>query len=131
VPPVQSGAALPLEGAIAARLLVGHTISTGFRVSYNAPAGGSAVVTGLDVTATQAEPVQCFVRAACDPIGASADAIFYWDSQSTGEGNGVWFSWRGALPLFAEDALVIEGDSGSSITWGWVAFGVVVAQMAT
>lgn len=61
------------------------------------------VIAGIDVTAqngSAAGPLFC----SC----AIGTAVFYWDSQSIGEGGGVTFSWRGAHMLFPDETLTVD-----------------------
>jgi hypothetical protein len=86
--------------------------------------GAVIVLTGIDTTATQANPVQCFTNYS---LGGST--IFYWESQSTGEGNGVTFSWRGALPLPFGQTLVVDIHAVATIHLAGVAFGYVTPDL--
>jgi hypothetical protein len=80
-----------------------------------------AVLLGADMTATQAEPVQVFAH-----LVGNAGEIFYWDSQSTGEGNGVTFSWRGYYPLEHNDTIDAYVTAASGIIMGIVLWGCLV-----
>lgn len=78
------------------------------------------VVLGIDLTMTGVDTIgPCFCSFA---IGGH---IFYWDSQSTGEGLGITFGWRGQIPIQKGDVLIIAADQPStdlvvsSIAWGY------------
>jgi hypothetical protein len=77
------------------------------------------VLTAIDATCTIEEPVHCFCRAFTND-----DTTFFWDSQSTGEGLGVTFAWRGALYLPRGDYFTVElTTTGALIVMGICAFG--------
>lgn len=80
------------------------------------PVEAVGTIEAIDLTFTQAEPVQCF--------GGFYDAFgscFYWDSQSTGEGLGVTMSWRG-LQVFHADGperpCSVVGNSSATLYVG-------------
>lgn len=104
----------------------GEVLTTSFDVSFTPPAvqASTWLLTGVDWTATQAQPVHCFTHLALGP----EITIFYWDSQSTGEGLGVRWSWRGDLPLFPGDELIIHGDSSAAIVWSATAWGILAPE---
>lgn len=86
------------------------------------------VVCGIDATATTTDPTQVQMD-----FSLSSTGSFYHDSQSEGEGLGVNFSWRGALPMFSFETLEIHGQiiSGESPTlWACVAWGYLMPQQA-
>jgi hypothetical protein len=84
------------------------------------------LITQIDAVAFNANPVQCFFHVQLIPVGASDGPAFYYDSQSTGEGNGVWFSWRGALPVLFEEQVFFEATSSATIDWGCIASGLIL-----
>jgi hypothetical protein len=129
MPPVQAGASLPGLDQLAYQIgRFGPTTTSSVNfAARNSAAAETWIVTGIDFTATQAEPVQCFLAAELWINGGTSGPTFYYDSQSTGEGNGVWFSWRGAIPLAPTDAIGIIATSASNIVWGGVIFGVTAA----
>jgi hypothetical protein len=127
MPPVQAAAALVAEGGVPVRLVANESSGTGLQSTVqNIWEGSSLVITQIDGVARNANPVQCFFYAYVLPVGTSAGCTFYYDSQSTGEGNGVWFSWRGALPLALSDQLIIASVSSATIQWSHVASGLLV-----
>jgi hypothetical protein len=86
------------------------------------PAGQQLEVDGVDVVVSGTEPTQV----SCAMSTAHGSQFFY-DSQSLGEGLGVNFSWRGALPLqgfdptFTVTLTVISGATSplaSCVAWG-------------
>lgn len=100
-----------------------HTSTTGTSLSgtYTPSVGGSGfLLLGVDMTCTQANPVQCFANCQF----GSGGPIFYWDSQSTGEGNGVTFGWRGQLLIPVSTQLICALTAASSITMGIIAWGL-------
>lgn len=93
------------------RFAAGTSSTSSLEVSYAVGIGQSQIlVLGVDITATQAEPVGPLFASA----GITDTGPFYWDSQSTGEGLGVTFSWRGQMPVFAGET-VYANISGSSL----------------
>jgi hypothetical protein len=127
MPPVQASAPLPIVESFPVQFDIfgPSNVSSVSHVLRNTSAASSWIITQLDYTATQAMPVQCFFAAEVWRNGGTSGPTFYYDSQSTGEGNGVWFSWRGALPLAPNDALAVVASSVSAIVWGGVVSGVV------
>lgn len=83
----------------------------------DAQSGIYFVLLGVDITATQDQPVQCWVGLAIN------GNIFYWDSQSTGEGLGVTFAWRGQILIQPGEHLKADCTSASTIQWGCVMWG--------
>lgn len=84
------------------------------------------VVEGIDITGFGVEPTHITFRAAAGP--GSPASSFYYDSQSTGEGLGVYSSWRGELALDPGDVLevLVTYLSGStSLTVGIAAWGYI------
>jgi len=81
---------------------------------------GHLLLLGIDVVASDAEPVHCWVGYEI-PAGYRA----YWDSQSTGEGLGVRFPWRGQVPLLPTEYVVLHLRSDTSIDWSWVLWGLL------
>lgn len=127
MPPVQASAPFP-SGDSFVQLFgsYGPTTTTSVDLQIKNNAGFAQwVITGIDFVAWNAQPVQCFFRAEHWNYSATFGAAFYYDSQSTGEGNGIWFSWRGALPLAPTDTLNCVGTSASNITWGGKVFGII------
>lgn len=127
MPPVQASApavGLPFVQSRFGAYGPTTTSSVSF-VVRNGVAGQAWIITQIDFTATLAEPVQCFFAAALWPNSLVSGPTFYYDSQSTGEGNGVWFSWRGCLRLDNADAVAIVASSASSIVWGGVVSGYI------
>lgn len=106
----------------------GQQLGANFLATYMAPTIGATTyrIQGVDWTATQAAPVHCFTHLELAPTGS----IFYWDSQSTGEGNGVRWSWRGDLPLEAGEGLRVVGTADGSIQWGAVAWALIQPRLA-
>lgn len=95
---------------------------TSLSATYTPSVGGSGgLLLGVDMTATQANPVQCFASLQLGTGGP----IFYWDSQSTGEGNGITFGWRGQLKIDVSVELICTLTAASTITLGIVAWGLV------
>ena len=78
------------------------------------------VILGCDLVASGSEPVQCFVNLQI-PQGVQV----YYDSQSTGEGLGVRFPWRGQIPLFYNDTLEVDVSSNASINWYITVWGLL------
>lgn len=79
-----------------------------------------AVLLGGDLTMTGAAGIgPCFASMALGGV------IFYWDSQSTGEGQGITFAWRGQLPLGHGDVITWAAQqpasdlSVSCVMWGY------------
>ena len=88
---VVPGPAQPPPGAMPKLLgRYNGTASSHTMTFTNGTRGLLAVVTHCDATFTGVSPIQTFFNLV-DEIGC----IPYWDSQSTGEGNGVTYSWRG------------------------------------
>lgn len=106
----------------------GQLLGANFLATYSVPlTGGSTIrLQGVDWTATQSFPVHCFTHLQLQPNGT----IFYWDSQSTGEGNGVRWSWRGDLPLGVGDGFQVVGTADGSIQWGAVAWALIEPRLA-
>lgn len=128
MPPVQAGSPLPIVGQQALKFGVyGPHIDSGTTQNfYNAGPPTLVVVTGIDFTATLANPVQCFFAAKYLFNSGTTGPTFYYDSQSTGQGNGVWFSWRGAIVCQLHDGIQIVMLSGSNITWAGYISAVIV-----
>lgn len=107
----------------------GPTTSTSFTFSaVNSDAATLWLVTQIDVTATQANPVTCFCGFQFRSLGGSTGPYFYWDSQSAGQGNGVRWFWRGAMPLGPTDGVAVVCSSSANIVWGGVISGLVVPR---
>lgn len=102
-------------------LLDWNTTGTSFSQSATNPGGYPWVLLGVDWTATQAEPIQCFTGMTLTPHGGT----FFYDSQSTGEGNGVRWQWRGMLVIPYTYELTVFGSASGSIDWGGVAWGII------
>lgn len=132
MPPVQAGSPLGTPEQFHVNFGYGGptTTSTFVITARNTNLNAQWLITNIDATATQFEPVQAFFQAALWPNSLTTGPIFYYDSQSTGEGLGIWFSWRGTLPLAPNDAVSIKGTSVSNLAWGGVISGIVVPYMA-
>lgn len=89
----------------------------------NGEVGMVYVVTAVDMTCTGAEPVQCFAN-----ITGILGEIIYWDSQSTGEGLGVSFNWRGFYIVEIGNPFHAAMTSASSIAMGIAINGFKVPQ---
>lgn len=98
-----------------------NVVGTAHTQTYTNSGGVPAILLGADWTATQANPVQCFTQMFYNTGGA----IFFWDSQSTGEGNGVRWSWRGALIIPAGQGVSIVTTAVSAITLGGIMWGAI------
>lgn len=112
-----------LDAAVPISANLAGTVSNSWS-EFVSPAalGQIVVVQGIDWTATQAEPVQCFTH--LEYLGGH---IFFWDSQSTGEGLGVRWSWRGSLLLRQGSGINVVGTTGgASIAWGGAWFGITI-----
>lgn len=104
-----------------------QTTATSLTLGYTNPyTGVTVIVTHIDITATGAEPVQCFAHAE-DDIGVR----FYWDSQSTGEGNGVSFNWRGLYVLSHLESVYAIITAASSIILGATINGYILPPVVT
>jgi hypothetical protein len=91
--------------------------------SFSFAASGAGVhqvllVQGIDVCAYGAQPVHCFANLV-SPLGYT----FWWDSQSTGEGLGVRWNWRGAIPVRYFQSLTFSATADANISWGGVMWG--------
>lgn len=97
--------------------------SSSFSMSLPSQLSGSAsLLQGVDVTATGANPIQCFAH-----LTSPAGSIFWWDSQSTGEGNGVRWTWRGGLWVRHTQTVTFTGSTASgSINWGGIMWGILI-----
>lgn len=84
------------------------------------------VVTCIDITATGAEPVQCFAS-----VQGVIGEAFYYDSQSTGEGLGVRFTWRGQYALDIGERVQLLCTSSAPIDWGAHVDGYTILGWAT
>lgn len=84
--------------------------------------GGLVVICGVDMV-IQRDSAGGPYFAHCDIDGA----LFYWDSQSVGEGRGITFSWRGAQMLFPDETATFhlevfpDGATKGIVAWGLVA----------
>jgi hypothetical protein len=110
-------------GGVPCRFLSHTELSSGNTVSVQPSLSnvGSVLVLGFDAVASGASPVQCFIDFQV-PIGFQ---VFY-DSQSSGEGNGVRFTWRGQAPLMFNERLATKFSSVSNITWTVSAWGLAL-----
>ena len=126
MPPTQAGAAVPFPNAFPILFIANNVIAAGIHGAYtNNTLGTMPVLTGLDGVASNANPIQCFFWA--QSTGSpNVPCQFYYDSQSTGEGNGVWFSWRGALPMPFGTELELFGNSSGTSNWSVTAWGCVI-----
>jgi hypothetical protein len=76
------------------------------------------VVYGMDAVASQGFPTQCFCS-----LQAPTPVEVYYDSQSIGEGLGVCFTWRGAVPLEEGQSLLLHCKSGLGVSWSLTVWG--------
>lgn len=99
-------------------------LHTSFNIDVtNTHTGSLWIVTCVDATCTGAEPVQCF----CSMTANSVATVFY-DSQSTGEGVGVSFFYRGQIVLAHSDDLEVLLTSSATINMGIAISGYVIPQ---
>lgn len=117
------GLALPIENHGKPAIL-GEWATTGTSTTqtYHNAGGLQAILLGVDWTATNANPVQCFAHLTYQPSGAT----FFWDSQSTGEGNGVRWQWRGALPIPVGYGVDCVTTASATIVLCGVMWGVIL-----
>jgi hypothetical protein len=97
-----------------------NSSGTNETANFVAPFGTPTILLGVDWTASGANPVQCFTALQLAPPGGN----FYWDSQSTGEGNGVRWSWRGALLIPHGKTLSCVTIAVATINFGGIMWGV-------
>lgn len=102
------------------------TASQSFDFLGAAAAAGTTLVMGMDVVASGAEPVQCFCALQL-PRGVT---VFY-DSQSTGEGLGVRFTWRGQIPIGGTDEGSVVVRSSGTIPWAVTVWGITIPGLYT
>lgn len=102
------------EGAYALRLVSHSETSTGGSVTFDTGDNPSPrpIILGVDFVASGFEPIQCFVNLQV-PTGIQV----YYDSQSTGEGLGVRFPWRGQIPVLDGEDVTAEFSSSGTINW--------------
>lgn len=101
------------------RIATENRSTSGFSRAYGLITSSPAILCGFDAVAKDAEPTQCFIYVAV------AGVPFYYDSQSTGEGLGIRFTWRGGIPVGADELITVNFQcSGtvpinySHILWG-------------
>lgn len=96
------------------RLLTYSATGTGFTQTVNNTATLAPywLILGCDIVASGAEPVQCFVN-----LQVPAGQQIYYDSQSTGEGLGVRFPYRGQVPVLPNESFAVQVSSSAAITW--------------
>lgn len=93
--------------------------TTAFRnASFGNAFSGTALLLGVDAAATDAEPIQCFLA-----LGITGCQWFYTDSQSTGEGLGVRWTWRGQIPIYENDVFYYRFSASGPINFGITAWG--------
>lgn len=82
--------------------------------TFTASNGNKAtiVVTSIEMTATLVEPSQWYAEAWLNSVGYP----FFHDSQSTGEGLGISFYWRGRLIIDNGDSLHLKLQNISGLT---------------
>jgi hypothetical protein len=110
-------------GGIPCRLISHKENSTGNTTTVKPSLSnvGAVLVLGFDAVASGSEPIQCFIDFQI-PTGFQ---VFY-DSQSTGEGNGVRFTWRGQAPLMFDEQLSTTYSSSGAIEWTVNAWGLAL-----
>lgn len=88
----------------------------------DAPVGGvNYVVLGAYYTATGSNPITCFWS-----LRIPAAFTISYDSQSTGQGNGVRFTWRGQIPMNAGENVAHTCTSSAPIFWCGVIWGILI-----
>jgi hypothetical protein len=110
---------LYIPGTVNKRVITASTTGSNLGGTFTPEAGGSGLLLlGVDWTATQGTgSYNVYAQVASGPI-------FYWDSQSIGEGNGVTYAWRGQLIVNPGEQLSCQIVGGSStavlgiIAWG-------------
>lgn len=109
-------------GTVPLRYIRANSLSSGSTDTIAQPAwaNGGCIILGLDLVAAGAEPSQCF----CSFSVPNNCTIFY-DSQSTGEGNGIRFTWRGQIPLGPSESMQVYFSSAMSITWSYAISGLL------
>ena len=124
MPPVQAGASVPYHTGMPRRF-VSDSFSNANVFTKSVANNGQGelwVITNIDSVAKGSSGQQQF----CDYL-LSPGGDFYHDSQSIGEGGGVWFSWRGALPMYNGDELVLSlQSSDTAVTLSHIASGFVI-----
>lgn len=114
-----------LAGSVPATYLQVSQSTADFEFSYeNSTPGILAVITSIDAVAQGSSPVQCFCQFLIEPnIG------FFYQSQSVGEGLGVYFSWRGWLPLYYLKSVGVKATSAAAEIWSCTISGLSVPWM--
>lgn len=109
------------DDAFPLRLISYAVTSSGGTVTYDTGPEPAplAIILGCDIVASGSEPIQCFVNLQI-PTGIQV----YYDSQSTGEGLGVRFPWRGQIPLADGEDVSVQFSSSGSINWYVTVWGV-------
>lgn len=77
------------------------------------------IVEGIDLVVQDETDTQWFASFCVN----ATDNAFYYDSQSIGEGNGVYFPWRGSLTLYPGDELIAQATGGSEAGGSCQAYG--------
>lgn len=110
-----------MPGAFPVRMMnFTDTTASGSKTLALAAPDSPHILLGVDVVASEDEPIQCFFH-----IDTHLGGAFYYDSQSTGEGLGVYFAWRGMWRLYPTDNVTIFYSSSAVITWSGIAWGMV------
>jgi hypothetical protein len=104
------------------RLFNFHVLGTSATQTATPSPTGTRLIMGIDVVAAHANPIQCFVEFRVP----SAISVFY-DSQSTGQGNGVRFTWRGQVPIGPGETISIVATSSASLDWYLQAWGLYIS----
>jgi hypothetical protein len=89
-----------------------------YTTTITGPAHACYLVLGFDFALGPDEPVQTWFTA------ANGSSVFYRDSQSTGEGLGVTYAWRGQLPITSGFGLTLACTMFSTISLGWIVWGI-------
>lgn len=97
-----------------------NALTSGETFTFSYGLAGVFILLGVDWAATIEEPVQCWTG-----LELNSHGYFWWDSQSTGEGLGVRWQWRGALPMRDGDVFGVYFDAAASINVAGVLWGVV------
>lgn len=83
-------------------------------------AGLIFVLQGIDIVAGVRDTSgHCFMN-----VNLNSVHLFH-DSQSVGEGQGVYSSWRGAVPVFESQHIVVDCYSDIALNWSATLWGYV------
>jgi hypothetical protein len=95
-----------------------------FTISLPTYTNNLCVLLGIDVVVQGANPTQIDMGFGWP----AATTYFYYDSQSTGEGNGVRFQWRGQLAFPGSTTITITAISvsGPGPNWSAIAWGLIL-----